>query len=298
VELATADVRIVAITAAMPEGTGLLRFAHRFPDRFFDVGICEQHAVALAAGMAKGGLRPVVGIYSTFLQRAYDQLFHEVALQGLPVVFLVDRAGLVGADGPTHHGLYDIAYLRHLAGFTIAAPADRGELVGMLRLALQQGGPWAIRYPRERAPEADFSDGPVEVGRASTLRRGAKGAIFALGATVAAAMEAADTLEREGITVTVASARFAKPIDKACLEDLLAGHPWVMTLEDHVGPGGFGSAVLECAAGHSGRNLHKIACVAVPQEFVEHDTRQAQLAAAGLTAEGIAARVRALSGKA
>ena len=293
VELAKADSRIVAITAAMPEGTGLLRFAHRFPDRFFDVGICEQHAVALAAGMAKGGLRPVVGIYSTFLQRAYDQLFHEVALQGLPVVFLVDRAGLVGADGPTHHGLYDIAYLRHLGGFTIAAPADRGELVGMLRLALEKGGPWAIRYPRERAPEADFSDGPVEVGRAAILRRGAKGAILALGATVAAAMEAADTLEEEGIKVTVASARFAKPIDKACLGSLVADHPWVMTLEDHVGPGGFGSAVLECAAAN-GHDLRKIGGVAVPQEFVEHDTRQAQLDRAGLTAAAIVDNVKAL----
>jgi 1-deoxy-D-xylulose-5-phosphate synthase len=291
--LAHEEPRLIAITAAMSDGTGLKLMARELPERVFDVGICEQHAVALAAGMAKGGLRPVVGIYSTFLQRAYDQLFHEVALQGLPVVFLVDRAGLVGADGPTHHGLYDIAYLRHLADFTIAAPADRGELAGMLRLALEKGGPWAIRYPRERAPEADFSDGPVEVGRAAILRRGAKGAILALGATVAAAMEAAHTLEKEGITVTVASARFAKPIDKACLEDLLAGHPWVMTLEDHVGPGGFGSAVLECAAAN-GHDLRKIGCVAVPQEFVEHDTRQAQLDCAGLTAGAIVDNVKAL----
>ncbi|MBE3070058.1 MAG: 1-deoxy-D-xylulose-5-phosphate synthase, partial [Planctomycetes bacterium] len=141
--LARTDERLVAITAAMPEGTGLLRFAHRYPDRFFDVGICEQHAVALAGGMAKGGLRPVVAIYSTFLQRGYDQLFHDVALQGLPVVILVDRAGLVGADGPTHQGLYDIAYLRHLPGFVLAAPADRAELAGLLGLAIASGGPWA-----------------------------------------------------------------------------------------------------------------------------------------------------------
>ncbi|MGB2967417.1 MAG: 1-deoxy-D-xylulose-5-phosphate synthase, partial [Phycisphaerae bacterium] len=165
VALAEADVRIVAVTAAMSEGTGLLRFAHRFPDRFFDVGICEEHAVALAAGLAKGGARPVVGVYSTFLQRAYDQLFHEVALQGLPVVLLVDRAGLVGADGPTHHGLYDIAYLRHLPGFTLAAPADHAELAGMLSLALRADGPWAIRYPRDRVPAEPLSGVPVERGR-------------------------------------------------------------------------------------------------------------------------------------
>jgi 1-deoxy-D-xylulose-5-phosphate synthase len=296
VELAQGDPRIVAITAAMPEGTGLLRFAHRYPDRFFDVGICEQHAVALAAGLAKGGMRPVVGIYSTFLQRAYDQLFHEVALQGLPVVFLVDRAGLVGADGPTHHGLYDIAYMRHLAGFTIAAPADLGELADMLRLALEKGGPWAIRYPRDRTPETNFSGSPVVVGQASIIRRGAGGAILALGCTVAAAMEAADRLEKEGTCVTVASARFAKPVDAACLVNLMAGHPWVMTLEDHVGPGGFGSAVLEAAAAH-GHEVRKIVCVAVSEDFVEHDTRAAQLDGAGLTAERLAARVRALCGK-
>jgi len=296
IEFAQADGRIVAVTAAMPEGTGLLRFAHRFPDRFFDVGICEQHAVALAAGLAKGGLRPVVGIYSTFLQRAYDQLFQEVALQGLPVVLLADRAGLVGADGPTHHGLYDIAYTRHLPGFRIAAPADRGELAGMLRLALEAGGPWLIRYPRDRVPQADFSDAPVREGCAETLRRGRDGAILALGSTVAAAVEAADRLRPDGPALTVASARFAKPVDAACLGNMLLSHPWVMTLEDHTGPGGFGSAVLEAAAAH-GYDLRKVACVAVPGDFVEHDTRGAQLAAAGLTAERIADLARALAAK-
>jgi 1-deoxy-D-xylulose-5-phosphate synthase len=292
-ELAKDDPRIIAITAAMPEGTGLLRFAHRFPGRFFDVGICEQHAVALAAGLARGGLRPVVGIYSTFLQRAYDQLFHEVALQGLPVVFLVDRAGLVGADGPTHQGLYDLAYLRHLPGFTLASPADRGEMAGMLRLALEKGGPWAIRYPRDRAPETGFSYAPVEVGRAAVLRDGDRGAILALGAPVTAAVDAATRLAAEGVAVTVASARFVKPVDAACLARLIAGHPWVLTLEDHAGPGGFGSAVLEAAAA-GGLDARKIHCVAVPDEFIEHDSRGSQLAAAGLTAERIVERVRTL----
>jgi 1-deoxy-D-xylulose-5-phosphate synthase len=288
-----ADERIVAITAAMPEGTGLLRFAHRFPGRCYDVGICEQHAVALAAGMAKGGLRPVVGIYSTFLQRGYDQLFHEVALQNLPVVMLVDRAGLVGADGPTHHGLYDIAYLRHLPGFTIAAPADKRELDGMLKLALDSGGPWAIRYPRDSAPEANFSDEPVAIGRAAVLRRGRQGAILALGVTVAPAMEAAEQLAGQGVAVTVASARFAKPVDGECVAWLLAEHPWVMVLEDHTAPGGFGSAVLETAAerGLDSRRIHR---VAVADRFIEHAGRAAQLADAGLTAETIAQRARTL----
>jgi 1-deoxy-D-xylulose-5-phosphate synthase len=294
VGLAEADRRIVAITAAMPEGTGLLRFAHRFPDRFIDVGICEEHAVALAAGLARGGLRPVVGIYSTFLQRAYDQLFHEVALQGLPVVFLVDRAGLVGADGPTHHGLYDIAYMRHLPLFTLAAPADRGEFAGMLRLALEAGGPWAIRYPRDSVPESDFSREPVAVGRAAVLRRGRKGAILALGSTVSAAVEAAGRLAAEGFDLTVASARFAKPVDGECLANLVAEHPWVLVLEDHTGPGGFGSAVLESAAA-GGVETRKIRRVAVAETLVEHAGRAAQLAAAGLTAEAIAARAKTLS---
>jgi len=294
---AKSDERIVAITAAMPDGTGLLRFGHRYPDRFFDVGICEQHGVAMAAGLARGGRRPVVAIYSTFLQRAYDQLFHEVALQGLPVVVLIDRAGLVGADGPTHQGLYDIAYLRHLPGFTLAAPADRHELAGMMDLALAATGPWAIRYPRDRVPPADFSTQPVEVGRAAVLRRGKAGAILGLGSVVAAAMAAAETLAAEGLDLTVASARFAKPVDGPCVASLVAEHPWVLVLEDHTAPGGFGSAVLEAAA-ERGLDTRKIHRVAVPDEFIEHDTRGAQLAAAGLTAEKIVERVRTLCGKA
>ncbi len=294
IALAGKDERIVAITAAMSEGTGLLRFAHRFPDRFFDVGICEQHAVALAAGLAKGGLRPVVGVYSTFLQRAYDQLFHEVALQGLPVVLLVDRAGLVGADGPTHHGLYDIAYMRHLPGFTLAAPADRAELAGMLRLALGADGPWAIRYPRDRVPAEPFSDAPVEVGRAAILRQGRSGALLAYGAVAAAALEAAERLAGEGVEVTVASARFAKPLDADCLASLVESHPWVLSVEDHTAPGGFGSAAME-AAEVRGLEVQKIHRAAVPDVFVEHDTRGAQLAAAGLVAERIAERARALA---
>jgi 1-deoxy-D-xylulose-5-phosphate synthase len=297
IKRAETDRRIVAITAAMPEGTGLLRFAHRFPDRCFDVGICEPHAVALAAGLAKGGLRPVVAIYSTFLQRAYDQLFHEVALQGLPVILLLDRAGLVGADGPTHMGIYDISYLRHLPGFVVAAPADRGEVAGMLGLALESGGPWAIRYPRDNVTAIDFSTEPVRLGRAAVLRRGESGAVLALGATVAPAMEAAGRLDADGLHLTVVSARFARPIDGECLSELLAAHPWVLTVEDHTAAGGFGSAVLEAAA-EAGLDARRIHRVAVTEEIIEHDSRTAQLARAGLSADALTARCRALSGKA
>ena len=297
IEQAKADPSVVAITAAMPEGSGLLRFAHRFPDRFFDVGICEQHAVALAAGLARGGRRPVVAIYSTFLQRAYDQLFHEIALQGLPVLFLADRAGLVGADGPTHHGLYDVAYLRHLPGFTLAAPADRDELGGMMRAALAADGPWVIRYPRDCVPERALGQAPVEIGRGVRLREGADGALLAYGATAPAALDAAEVLADEGLNVAVASARFAKPVDVGLVEALLAAAPWVLAIEDHTAAGGFGSAVLEAAEarGLDTRRIHRLA---VGEALVEHDTRAAQLAAAGLTAEGVAERARAFAARA
>jgi len=293
--LAEADGRLVAVTAAMPEGSGLIRFGHRYPGRFVDVGICEQHAVGLAAGMAKGGRRPVVGIYSTFLQRAYDQLFQEVALQGLPVVFLVDRAGLVGADGPTHHGLYDVAYFRPLPGFTLAAPADAGELAGMLRLAAEAEGPWAIRYPRDRVPAKDLSDVPVAVGRAAVVRQGQAGAVLALGACVAPAVEAARRLAEDGVEVAVASARFVRPLDTDLLADLLDAHPWVLAVEDAAAAGGFGSAVLE-AAEAMGLDTAKVHRAGVDDEIVEHDTRAAQLAGQGLDAAGLADRMRALAG--
>ena len=297
IALAEADDRLMAITAAMPEGSGLIRLAHRYPDRFIDVGICEQHAVALAAGLAKGGRRPVVAIYSTFLQRAYDQLFQEIALQGLPVVFLVDRAGLVGADGPTHHGLYDVAYLRHLPGFTVAAPADGKELAGMIRRAVEAGGPWAIRYPRDHLPTEHGAQAPVEVGRAAQVRDGDAGAILALGAAVGPALDAAERLAGEGVEVAVASARFVRPLDTDCLADLLDGQPWVLTVEDALLAGGFGSAALE-AAEAAGLDASKIHRAGVADEIVEHDTRAAQLAGQGLDAAGIAERMRQLAGKA
>ena len=292
VRLAQDDERIVAITAAMPEGTGLLGFAHRFPRRFFDVGISEGHAAALAAGLARGGRRPVVGIYSTFLQRSYDQLFQEAALQHLPIVFLVDRAGFVGEDGPTHHGLYDVSYMRHLPGFTLAAPADGAELRGMLEAALGADGPWAIRYPRDRLPERDFSAEPVRAGRGTVLRQGRDGAILAYGALAAEAMEAAAHLAARGIEVAVASARFAKPVDADLLEALLAQGTFLVTVEDHALAGGFGSAVLEAA---EARNLdaRKVQRLGAPDAFVESDSRRRQLGSVGLTAERLAASIEA-----
>ncbi len=294
IERGEADERIVAITAAMPDGTGLTRFGRRFVHRFYDVGICESHAVALAAGLAKGGRRPVVGIYSTFLQRSYDQLFQEVALQGLPVVFLLDRAGLVGADGPTHHGLYDIGYTRHLPGFTLAAPADRTELLGFLSEALEADGPWVIRYPRDRMPADALSDDPVQLGKPAVLRDGEAGGVLAYGALASEALEAANRLSDEEMDVAVASARFAKPLGTDLLSEWLESKPFVLTVEDHTLPGGFGSAVLEAAeaAGLDSRKIHRLA---VPEDFVEQDTRRAQLEACGLTAGGIAERMRGLA---
>jgi 1-deoxy-D-xylulose-5-phosphate synthase len=291
-ELAEKDQRVVAITAAMPDGTGLAKFAERFPERFYDVGICESHAVALAAGMAAGGLRPVVAIYSTFLQRAYDQLYHELSLnETLPVVLLVDRAGLVGADGATHQGFYDIAYLRSLPGLVVAAPADGRSLREMLALALSLDRSMAIRYPRDCVPEADLSDQAVELGRGAVLQRGKDGAILAYGATVTAALGAAEILAGEGLELTVADGRFAKPLDEKLISQLLAESPWLVTVEEGARAGGFGSAVLEFAqtTGLAGKC---VAAIGIPDELVEHAERGSLLRRFGLTAEGIAARVR------
>jgi 1-deoxy-D-xylulose-5-phosphate synthase len=288
------DQRIVAITAAMPDGTGLSEFQQELPNRFFDVGICESHAVALAAGMAAGGQRPVVAIYSTFLQRSYDQLYHELSLnRDLPVVLLIDRAGLVGADGETHQGLYDIAYLRSLPGLVLAAPGDETELRQMLSLALTLDAPVAIRYPRDNVPATPLGGTAVELGRGVVLRDGADGALLAYGSTVPAAMSAAETLADEGIHVTVASARFCKPLDEDLLRRLLSDLPWVVTVEEGAGMGGFGSACLE-AAQTMGLAGKVVASVALPDELVVHATRESLLSRFGLDADGLARTVREL----
>ncbi|MCX5788398.1 MAG: 1-deoxy-D-xylulose-5-phosphate synthase, partial [Elusimicrobia bacterium] len=248
VELAEKDSRIVAITAAMPEGTGTDQFRDKFPRRYFDVGLAEQHAVTFAAGLACEGLKPVVAIYSSFLQRGYDQIEHDVCLQKLPVVFAIDRGGLVGDDGPTHHGAFDFAYLRMIPNITIMAPADENELRNMLKTAVEHDGPIALRYPRGNSIGVAMDPEPrtIPIGKGVRLRKGSHATILAIGNRVHPALEAAQLLEKEyGLSVGVVNMRFVKPLDTALLMEVAAETPRLITVEDHVLEGGFGSAVLE-----------------------------------------------------
>lgn len=263
------DERVVAITAAMASGTGLKGFARKFPDRFFDVGICEQHAVTMAAGMAKAGLRPVVCIYSTFLQRAYDQIVHDVALQNLPVVFAIDRAGLVGEDGPTHHGVFDLAYLRSIPNLTIMAPANENEFLDMLETVFTINGPVAIRYPRGigTGEEIRTQRRPVEIGRANLLREGKDLGIAAIGRTVQMAEELSSILSDHGIEATLLNARFVKPLDEEAIADLAQRTGRLVTIEDNCLLGGFGSAVTEVLAD---RHINaEVLRLGIPDEFIE-----------------------------
>ncbi|MCY2928294.1 MAG: 1-deoxy-D-xylulose-5-phosphate synthase [Planctomycetota bacterium] len=278
-----ANPALIALTAAMPDGTGLAEFRREFPDRCLDVGISESHAVAAAGGMAKAGLRPVVAIYSTFLQRAIDQIFEEVALQNLPVVFAIDRAGLVGSDGACHQGFMDIAYLRPMPGMVLMAPADAPELREALALAMTLDTPSAIRYPRDAV--GDDLPGecpPFQPGRARIVRDGADGAFLCYGVTVAPALEAAAAVEAaSGRKIAVVNARFAKPLDADLIGRLLAaGQPMVLC-EDHAAIGGFGSAVLELAAS-LGLSAARVRQLALPDRFIPHAGRDEQLLQAGL----------------
>ena len=295
-QLAQEDPHIVAITAAMPDGTGLSRFAERFPGRFFNVGICEQHAVGFANGLVASGVKPVVAVYSTFLQRAFDQLFHDVSLQDSGVVFCLDRAGLVGHDGASHHGLYDIAYCRPLPGFVLMAPADRTELVWMLRLALDSGRPCAIRYPREQAPgpgEGE-ADATFSIGEGETVLAGPDLAIIAYGAMVRRALEAAEILKSQGgAAVTVINARFAKPLDRELICRAVAEHEAVIVAEDHALAGGFGSAVLEALAAE-GVDASHVELAGLPDRPIRHASREEQLHALRLDGQGLADRALAL----
>ncbi|MCE5204352.1 MAG: 1-deoxy-D-xylulose-5-phosphate synthase [Actinomycetia bacterium] len=281
------DSRIVAITAAMPSGTGLDRFAERFPERFFDVGIAEEHAVGLAAGMATGGMVPVVAIYSTFMQRAYDQLIMDVALQGLHVVFAMDRAGLVGEDGPTHHGVFDLTYLRTVPGLTIMAPADEAELVNMFHTALVADGPVAIRYPRGSGVGLPLPEMPValEVGRSQVRRQGDDVAILAVGRMVGVAEKAADLLAADGVEARVVNLRWIKPIDLEEIAKAAASSPLIVTLEENTALGGVGAAVLESLAdlGFTTPVLR----LAVPDCFVTHGETAKLLSEVGLTPEAV-----------
>ena len=289
IELAKADHKVVGITAAMPDGTGIAPFGKKFPDRFYDVGICEQHAVGLANGLSAGGLKPVVAIYSTFLQRAYDQVFHDICLQRNGVVFALDRAGIVGNDGPTHNGVFDIAYLRNLPEIILMAPKDGNELKSMLKIALDSGKAVAIRYPKEDIPDKEINPQykTFEIGKAEVLRKGADGVLLAYGAMVYRCLHAAEKLSEKGIEVTVVNARFAKPLDKALILDLVRNHKLIVTVEDHALMGGFGSAVLELVT-EEREDACKIVRMGIPDRFMEHGPRNLILKNIGLDEDGIA----------
>ena len=292
-ELAAKNQKIVAITAAMPDGTGLSRFSKEFPNRFFDVGIAEEHAVALSAGLAEQGLKPVVAIYSTFLQRAYDQLLHDVSLQNLAVIFCIDRAGLVGEDGPTHHGLFDIAYLRHIPNFIIMAPRDGLELEAMLEFAVNVNKPVAIRYPRGSAQShlSGSSFQKIELGKAEILREGKKLAIFAIGSMVSIAIKTADLLSSEGIEATVVNARFVKPLDKEMIENTATHIKKIVTLEEGVVAGGFGSAILEFLEEENIKDI-TIKTIGLPDHFIGHGKREELFKEYHLTADEICETIK------
>jgi 1-deoxy-D-xylulose-5-phosphate synthase len=289
--------QLVAITAAMPSGTGTNIFQKKWPGRFFDVGIAEGHAVTFAAGLATQGVRPVVAIYSTFLQRAYDSIVHDVAIQSLPVIFCLDRAGMVGEDGQTHMGLYDIPYLLALPNMTVTAPKDGAELIGLLRCALaHQAGPFSLRYPRDKAPgEAPLAAEvtPVPYGTWEVLRRGRECALLAVGVMCRPALEAAELLAREGFDVSVVNCRFLKPMDQAMLETLTRDHKLLITIEDGAVTNGFGATLAGQLQGTASEI--RVVPIGVPDRTYEHAPRARQLEAVGLFGKGIAARVRALA---
>ena len=298
IELADRDPKVVAITAAMPDGTSTDMFSEAHPDRYFDVGIAEGHGVTFAAGLATQGVKPIVAIYSTFLQRAFDSIVHDVALQGLPVVFGMDRAGIAGEDGPTHHGGLDIAYMLCIPGMTVTAPKDGSEMLALLRLATEQNdGPWSVRWPREAVPEEVPSLDDIERIEPYTwevLRSGADCVILATGTMVLPSVAAAEALDVQGIRCTVVNCRFLKPYDRTVFEQMVRGHPAVLTVEEAQVSNGFGAFMtreihdLELAA------TPRVASMGMPDEFIEHGARDALLAAIGLDSDGIATKVKRL----
>jgi 1-deoxy-D-xylulose-5-phosphate synthase len=291
--LAEEDERVVALTAAMPDGTGLTNFARQFPERFFDVGIAEQHGVAFAAGLACEGKKPVVAIYSTFLQRAYDQVLHDVCLQNLPVVFALDRSGVVGSDGPTHHGAFDISYLRFIPNMTLMAPKDENELQHMLKTAIDFDGPIALRYPRGNGygVPLDQELKPVPIGKAEILREGTDGALIALGSMVYPTMEAAARLAEEGCNLTVINARFVKPLDSVLLCNLAQQFGRLVTIEENVLQGGFGTAVLELLE-EQGIQGVSVLRIGYPDTYIDQGEQHELRAIHGLDRDGIARSVR------
>ncbi|MBI4686672.1 MAG: 1-deoxy-D-xylulose-5-phosphate synthase [Nitrospirae bacterium] len=296
--LAREDKRIVAITAAMTEGTGLTDFAKAFPKRFYDVGIAESHAVTFAAGLATRGLKPVVAVYSTFLQRAYDQIIHDVCLQKLPVIFALDRAGIVGEDGPTHNGAFDLSYLRHIPNLVVMAPKDEDEFQDMLKTAVSYDGPCAVRYPRGRAPRPpeDRELREVPIGISEVLKDGKDILIIAAGSSVSYSVEAAKFLEGLGVSACVVNARFIKPLDINLIGNLAGRIKYVITVEENTVEGGFGSSVLEHLSELNIEGL-KIKRLGIPDRFIEQGSQQILRRNLGLDAEGIAREALALLGK-
>ena len=283
--------RVSVITAAMCQGNKLEKVRTDFPDRFFDVGICESHAVAFAAGLAKAGMRPIVDIYSTFLQRSFDQLFQEVALQNLPVVCTLDRAGLTGPDGPTHHGVFDTTYMRLFPNFTVMAPGDEADVAPMMKFALSHAGPVSIRYPKASLEKFDRAVAPMELGKSEILEWGDDVILVAYGTLLGECVRAAETLRLEGISVGVINARFVKPLDRDTLIRAIDQTRLVVTVEEGTLEGGFGSAVLE-AANAAGLPASNVVRLGIPDRFIEHGERGELLAELGLDAEGICRTVR------
>ncbi|HHW29469.1 MAG TPA: 1-deoxy-D-xylulose-5-phosphate synthase [Syntrophomonadaceae bacterium] len=287
VDLAAEHPQMIAITAAMSDGTGLRDFARKYPQRFFDVGIAEEHAVTMAAGLARAGCLPVVAIYSTFLQRAYDQLIHDTALQGLHVIFALDRGGIVGEDGETHQGIFDLSYLRHIPGMTVMVPRDQNELVAMLKSAVNYSGPVAIRYPRGAGPllEVDYNQREIPLGQGELLREGSDMVIFAVGPLVYQALEAAEQMSACGKEVAVINCRFVKPLDEGLILEWANRTKRVITVEENVLAGGFGSAVLEMLSIHSFSG--EVLRIGIPDCFVEHGAPDILRRNLGLDAAGI-----------
>src|SRR5260221_1646863 len=293
IELAKTDPKIVAITGAMPEGTGLDKFGKAFPERMFDVGIAEEHAITFSGGMATQGMKPIAAIYSTFLQRAFDQVFHDVTIMDLPVVFALDRAGIAGQDGPTHHGIYDMAYLRVFPNMICMAPKDENELRHMVKTALETGHPTSLRYPRGNGfgVPLDAQIKALPVGKGEVMREGEAGAIFAIGAEVWPAFRAAEALAKDGIDVAVINARFIKPLDEELIQRFCKPGAKIITVEEGSLAGGFGSAIIErCEQlGIRDVDFHRIG---IPDEYVHHGTQDVLRAQYDLHPEGIAKRVR------
>lgn len=283
--LAGNDKKIIAITAAMPEGTGLDKFRDLFPERFFDVGIAEQHAVCFASGLAKLGLKPVVVVYSTFLQRAYDAIIEEVALQNLPVIFCIDRAGIVGEDGATHQGIFDIAYLRNIPNLTVMAPKDAREMEEMLEFSVSLNQPVALRYPRSAIPLEDGVFTRVELGKAQVIKEGKDFCIVAIGSMVSPAYEAIEILQKEGLSGSLINARFIKPLDINLFKEIAQKTRFIFTAEEGILEGGFGSAVAEILE-------LPVVKIGLPDEFIPHGKRDLLLDKYGLTAKGIADTVK------